>query len=38
MSNFPTITNLTEFKSQVGDIKGIEFKTNEYGIHEHTHF
>lgn len=31
MSNFPTITNLTEFKANVGDVKGIEFKTNEYG-------
>lgn len=31
MSNFPIITNLTEFKSQVGDINGIEFKTNADG-------
>lgn len=31
MNIFPTITNLDEFKANVGDIPGIEFKTNEDG-------
>ena len=31
MNIFPTITNLDEFKANVGEIPGIEFKTNEDG-------
>lgn len=31
MSNFPIITDLAEFKAQVGEVKGIEFKTDANG-------
>ena len=31
MSNFPIITNLADFKEKVGEVKGIEFKTNSQG-------